>query len=119
METEGTYPYSGGGVSTWCDILIHELSAIDYYIFAISGSPSYQLKYKLPENVKRIQQIPLWATVEPSEHILPEVNFSDVYLKRKQTSDSIITENFVPLLKILIYVKKFFANLDYYYYSAY
>ena len=29
FETEGTYPFIGGGVSTWCDILGQELSQVD------------------------------------------------------------------------------------------
>ena len=74
LETEGTYPYAGGGVSTWCDILCKELDQIDYYIFAITGTPMFKYKYSLPENVKKVQQVPLWGSTEPSEYILPDTD---------------------------------------------
>ena len=102
METEGTYPYAGGGVSTWCDILATELDQIDYYIYAITGTPTFKHKYTVPNNVKKIQQIPLWGSVEPSEHILPEKNFSDIYLKRKETSDKVVESKFLPLFMKLV-----------------
>ena len=84
METEGTYPYAGGGVSTWCDILCKELDQIDYYIFAITGTPMFKYKYLLPDNVKRIQQVPLWGSTEPSEYILPDIPFSNIYMRKKK-----------------------------------
>ena len=102
LETEGTYPYAGGGVSTWCDILANELSQIDFYVFAITGIPTFKLKYSVPRNVKKVQQVPLWGSVEPSEYVLPDVNFSEVYLKRKETTEKIIESRFIPLFKILI-----------------
>ena len=48
METEGTYPYAGGGVSTWCDILASELNQVDFYVYAITGTPTFKLKYSVP-----------------------------------------------------------------------
>ncbi|OQX88354.1 hypothetical protein B6D60_02305 [candidate division KSB1 bacterium 4484_87] len=102
METEGTYPYAGGGVSTWCDILASELNQVDFYVYAITGTPTFKLKYSVPKNVRKIQQIPLWGTVEPSEYILPDVPFSEIYLRRKKTTEKIIEENFIPLFQPLI-----------------
>ncbi len=102
METEGTYPYAGGGVSTWCDILASELSQVDFYLYAITGSPSFKLKYSVPKNVRQIQQIPLWGMIEPSEYILPDIPFSDIYLRRKQTTEDIVSEKFLPLFQRLI-----------------
>ena len=60
--TEGTYPYLGGGVSTWCDILCKGLSEVDYYIYAITGHPNVALRYELPPNVKKVIHIPLWGS---------------------------------------------------------
>ncbi len=102
METEGTYPYAGGGVSTWCDILASELSQVDFYVYAITGTPTFKLKYSVPKNVRKIQQIPLWGMIEPSEYILPDVPFSEVYLRRKQTTEEIIEKKFIPLFRKLI-----------------
>jgi polysaccharide biosynthesis protein PelF len=102
LETEGTYPYAGGGVSTWCDILCKELDQIDYYIFAITGTPMFKYKYSLPENVKKVQQVPLWGSTEPSEYILPDIPFSNIYKRKKSTTDKIIENEFVPLFRQLI-----------------
>lgn len=102
LETEGTYPYAGGGVSTWCDILCKELDQIDYYVYAITGTPIFKLKYSVPSNVKNIQQIPLWGSVEPSEYILPDVPFSNIYLRKNKTTEKIIKKKLIPLFKKLI-----------------
>ncbi len=42
LETESTYLFVGGGVSTWCNILVMELPQVDYHIYAIYR---YFLKY--------------------------------------------------------------------------
>jgi len=34
--TEGSYPCSGGGVSVWCDQLIHNLPGVDFHLIAIT-----------------------------------------------------------------------------------
>jgi hypothetical protein len=67
FETEGTYPFVGGGVSTWADILVNNLPEFDFYIYAITGLPYVEFKYKLPKNVKLVRQIPLWGSEEPFE----------------------------------------------------
>ena len=46
--TEGTYPYVGGGVSTWCDILCRELEEYDFVLYAVTGEPEVRLRYELP-----------------------------------------------------------------------
>ena len=49
--TEGTYPYAGGGVSVWCDILCTTLHEIDFSVLALTGSPQPTTRYELPPNV--------------------------------------------------------------------
>ncbi len=96
FETEGTYPFVGGGVSTWCDILVRELSQVKYHICAITGDPNVKLKYDLMPNVRLIH-VPLWGTEEPAEFILPEVPFSEIYLRKQDTTHQVIEEKFIPL----------------------
>lgn len=98
METEGTYPYMGGGVSTWCDILCRELAQVDYHICAITGDPNVALKYQLPSNT-RVIHVPLWGTEEPAEFILPDVPFSKIYLRKQKTTLSAVQEKFIPLFR--------------------
>ncbi len=98
METEGTYPYVGGGVSTWCDILCRELPQVDYYICAITGDPNVAFKYELPSNA-RVIHVPLWGTEEPAEFILPDVPFSKIYTRKQKTTPEAVREKFMPLFR--------------------
>jgi len=100
--TEGTYPFVGGGVSTWCEILCTELAEVDFTIYAITGTPEVAYKYPLPSNVGKVIHIPLWGAQEPAEYILSDTPFSEVYRRKTKTSDSIIESEFVPLLRQLL-----------------
>jgi len=96
FETEGTYPFLGGGVSTWCDILVKELRQVTYHICAITGDPNVRRKYEPTSNVETIH-VPLWGTEEPAEYILPKVPFSEIYLRKQATTAKVIEEKFIPL----------------------
>jgi hypothetical protein len=97
--TEGTYPFVGGGVSTWCDVLVLELPQVDYHICAVTGDPNVKLKYELMPNVVRVIHVPLWGTEEPAEFILPEVPFSEIYLHKQETTHQVVEEEFIPLFR--------------------
>ena len=100
--TEGTYPYVGGGVSTWCDILCKELAEVEYTILAVTGTPEVALKYELPANVRGIIHVPLWGTQDPADFVLPDLAFSTVYERKHVTTDDVIEREFVPLLRALL-----------------
>ena len=97
--TEGTYPFMGGGVSVWCHTLCTALSRAEFTLWAITGNPYVALKYELPPNVRRLIHIPLWETVEPLEHISPEMPMREIYLRRQATTEAVIEAEFVPLLR--------------------
>ena len=107
MCTEGTYPFEGGGVSTWCHILCESLPQVDFTLYASLGSPekghptrkkqgvplwreekdqakswydNWYLtpKYDLPENARKVIYIPLWGTQEPAEFILRDQTLGPV-----------------------------------------
>jgi polysaccharide biosynthesis protein PelF len=99
LVTEGTYPYVGGGVSTWCDSLIRELRSVHFSILAITGTPITTMKYVLPSNVRHLRQVPMWGSEEPSEYILPERSFADVYTNRIETTDDVVGEKFIPIFE--------------------
>lgn len=86
-------------MSTWCDILCRELDAVDFTVYAITGNPEVRFKYELPPNVHKVIHIPLWGAQEPSEYILADVAFSQVFLRKKATTDREIEQRFVPLLR--------------------
>lgn len=100
FETEGSYPYSGGGVSTWAHILCSELiDKIDFYIFAITGNPFVEPRYKLTENVKKIIHIPLWGVEEPVQYYDSEKPFSDQIEKKARTTREVVKTQFIPVFR--------------------
>jgi glycosyltransferase involved in cell wall biosynthesis len=95
LTTEGTYPYHGGGVSTWCDALIANLGEIDYTLLAVAMHPYVQQKYELPANVARLITVPLWGTEEPAEYSFDEP-FSELLRRRWSTTAAVIDTEFIP-----------------------
>ena len=60
--TEGTYPYAVGGVSSWCDVLIGGLRAIDWDVLPlVAGGTHMRLSAKLPPNARLLRPIELWS----------------------------------------------------------
>ena len=100
LTTEGTYPFTRGGVSTWCDILLSKLRQLDFVIYAVMMNPFVTQTYRLPENA-RLLRVPLWGTEEPCEH-LAERPFSQVYLAKRRTTEKTIASQFLPLFRDLI-----------------
>lgn len=100
--TEGTYPFMGGGVSTWCDILCRELEEYDFTIYAVTGEPEVELSYELPPNVRGTIHVPLWGAREPADFILAHVPFSELARRRRRTTPNAVALRFVPLLHRLM-----------------
>jgi glycosyltransferase involved in cell wall biosynthesis len=99
---EGTYPFNGGGVSTWAHMLCNDVKNVDYTLYSINANFELKSKYKLSENVKNIIQVPLWSPLEPQEMI----NYGKKYYKfvdRKEHDDNvIIRQDFLPIFERLI-----------------
>jgi len=113
MTTEGTYPYSTGGVSTWAHILVHEIKDIEFHILAIMMNPFVSAKFDLPSNVTKLINVPLWGTEEPTEYLL-NLPFHKVFWKKINTkSDPVAISKFIEYLETItlaIYGKE--NNLD-------
>jgi glycosyltransferase involved in cell wall biosynthesis len=95
ITTEGTYPYHGGGVSTWCDALVTHLPDVRYSLLAVAMNPYVRQRYQLPPNVERLLTLPLWGTEEPAEYAW-DVPFSELLRRRWSTSADVIAGAFVP-----------------------
>ncbi len=56
---EGSYPYVTGGVSTWAQMLIENLTEHQFIVFAIGAEKKYkkQFKYILPKNVLEVKEV--------------------------------------------------------------
>jgi glycosyltransferase involved in cell wall biosynthesis len=71
LVTEGTYPYSHGGVSVWCDQLVRGLSEHEFSIVAITGAGGGSPAWELPPNVTEVLSVPLWGRL-PRPRRTPE-----------------------------------------------
>ena len=61
FTNEGTYPHVMGGVSTWCDQLVHGLSEHEFHLLAVTGPLAVKPAYTLPKNVTRLDTAHLWG----------------------------------------------------------
>ena len=99
---EGTYPFNGGGVSTWSHMLCNEVKNANFNLYSINANFELTPKYQLSDNIKKVIQVPLWSPLEPQEM----VDYGKKYYKiirTKERSDEInITEIFVPIFEKLI-----------------
>lgn len=101
--TEGSYPFVGGGVSTWCDILCRELHEYEFVIYALTGRPEVTLRFELPPNAQRVAHVPLWGIAEPAESVLlSHASASELARRRRRTTPAVIREEFLPLLRALM-----------------
>jgi polysaccharide biosynthesis protein PelF len=95
MTTEGTYPHSSGGVSTWCDALIRNTPDVLYTLVPLMMNPHIELKYDPPDNARRVINIPLWGIEEPAE-FLTDITFAELHVRKRDTTAAIIEREFVP-----------------------
>lgn len=102
MIFEGTYPYNGGGVSTWSHMLCNKVQHVDFTLYSINANFETTYKYDLSSSVKDVLQVPLWAPYEPYDYI----NYGKAYYKiinrKEHTKNKAIRNNFIPLFKSLI-----------------
>nr|WP_240961573.1 GT4 family glycosyltransferase PelF [Nonlabens sp. Ci31] len=102
LVTEGTYPYNGGGVSTWSHILCTETKNTDFTIYAINAAFESATKYDLPVSVKNILQIPLWTPDEPHDYISYGDEYYKTIGKKVWTTRKPVSTQFTPLFKELL-----------------
>jgi len=100
--TEGTYPYVGGGVTTWCDILCKELAEYDFVVYAVTAAPEARLRYELPANVRRVVHVPLWGVSEPADFVLAGADPAELRERRRRTTPEVVEREFAPLFLRLL-----------------
>ncbi len=101
LATEGTYPFHQGGVSTWCDTLVHRLSSVDFVIFAVAMNPYVSSQFSLPTNVQRVIAVPLWGMQDPSEH-RDDLAYSEIFLQKQRTGRAEIQSLFLPVFETFL-----------------
>lgn len=102
LVLEGSYPFTGGGISTWAHQLTYKVKNAFYTIYSINATLEEDLKYELSENVKGVIQVPLWAPDEPQDYINYGKKYYLVVLKRELTTEEIVREKFIPIFNRLI-----------------
>ncbi len=102
ITTEGTYPFEGGGVTTWADVVIRGLPEVDVHLLAVTGSTAITLHKQLPDHVKTVQAVPLFGAAEPTEFTRHAEPFASTVVRRARTSREAVDRHFVPLLTRLL-----------------
>ena len=78
LVSEGTYPYTMGGVSVWCEQLIRGFPDYRWEVVALAVDGSEPSVFARPDNLERINPIPLWGP-EPDGHARPGTEFWPPY----------------------------------------
>jgi len=74
LTAEGTYPFTAGGVSTWCEQLLTGLPDHEFTVLAVIANPHVDYLYPVPANT-RIVPVPLWG-IENIEEYIPLPGFA-------------------------------------------
>jgi polysaccharide biosynthesis protein PelF len=97
LTTEGTYPYTGGGVSTWARSLIEGLPHHEFAVAAVVANPPSVPRDELPPNAAALP-VPLWGMELIEEH-LPKRNG----MRRcRRTTPAAVGTRFLPPLEVLL-----------------
>lgn len=99
---EGTYPFNGGGVSTWAHMLCTKVKNVDYSLYSINAEFELKPKYELGENVKNVIQVPMWSPLEPREMIDYGKKYHKFVEKKEKDDNGVIADEFLPLFERLI-----------------
>lgn len=101
MTTEGTYPFLGGGVSTWCHELTQQMPEVDFKIFAVVANPYLEQHYQLSANVTQVLKVPLWGMEDPIEYGW-RFPFSRALKSKIATTGEVIGKLFIPIFERLL-----------------
>lgn len=98
LATEGTYPFHKGGVSTWCDVLVKNLSDVSFTLLTIMMHPYLRQAYELPSNVEQVLKVPLWGISDPAEYSW-HFPFSTAIKVKLSTVEAVIEKEFIPIFE--------------------
>ncbi|MCZ8145429.1 GT4 family glycosyltransferase PelF [Flavobacterium sp.] len=101
---EGTYPFNGGGVSTWAHMLCNRVDNAEYTLYSINAQYEKKPKYTLSPNVKECIQVPLWAPMEPHELVNYGKKYYKSVVRKLKAEDAEIQNQFLPLFTELLEV---------------
>ncbi len=99
---EGTYPFNGGGVSTWAHMLCNEVKNSNFTLYSINAEFESKTKYKLSDNVTNLIQVPLWSPMEPQEMIDYGKKYYKIISIKEKNDLNKINEVFIPIFQDLL-----------------
>ncbi|MEN9336031.1 MAG: hypothetical protein RLZZ500_1018 [Bacteroidota bacterium] len=99
---EGTYPFNGGGVSTWAHSLCQQVSNADFTLYSINANFEEKSKYVLSSNVKNVLQVPMWSPLEPQELVGYGKKYHKFVTRKEKDDCDAIRDIFIPLFKELL-----------------
>ncbi|MCJ1807458.1 MULTISPECIES: GT4 family glycosyltransferase PelF [Flavobacterium] len=102
MALEGTYPFHGGGVSTWAHILCNKINKFNFKIYSVNAFYETKPKYVLNESVLGVVQVPIWYALEPKEVIRFDDTYYDFIIKKEFLFIEDLETKFIPLFKRLL-----------------
>ncbi len=102
MILEGTYPFNGGGVSTWADMLCNEIKNAEFTLYSINANFELKSKYKLSTNVVDVIQVPLWSPLEPHEMLNYGKPYYEFAERKEIENDYLILDIFLPIFERFI-----------------
>jgi glycosyltransferase involved in cell wall biosynthesis len=102
LVLEGTYPYNGGGVSTWAHILCNRVQNVNFTLYTLNAHYEREPVYKLSKSVKQLIQVPLWTPDEPFDFTSYGESYFNNIQRKETTGPEIIAQKYVPLFKRLL-----------------
>jgi glycosyltransferase involved in cell wall biosynthesis len=99
---EGTYPFNGGGVSTWAHMLCNKVKNAEFSLYSINAEFEHKSRYELSENVKNVIQVPMWSPLEPQEMIDYGKRYYKFVERKQQDDRDEVAEQFLPIFERLI-----------------
>ncbi|RXR22963.1 GT4 family glycosyltransferase PelF [Flavobacterium stagni] len=99
---EGTYPFNGGGVSTWAHSLCSQVSNVDFSLYTINANFEVASNYVLSEQVKNVIQVPIWSPLEPQELVDYGKKYHKFVSRKEKDDCEAIQQEFIPLFKELL-----------------
>lgn len=101
MILEGTYPFNGGGVSTWAHMLCTKVRNADFSLYSINADYEVKPKYDTG-GIKNLVQLPMWAALEPKELLSYGKKYHKFISRKEKRDEEDIREIFVPLFARLV-----------------
>ncbi|NWJ94352.1 MAG: GT4 family glycosyltransferase PelF [Chloroflexi bacterium] len=102
LTTEGSYPFSEGGVSTWCDVMIRQMPEIQFTLMPLVAQPGLRPFYALPPNVIGSIPVPLWGTGGVNE-LRPEIGALGLHRLRHSLTSQVMEHTFAPSFRMLLH----------------